>query len=130
MIRPHDYGNKPASELAFKNFGRTPIESAAKDVTGAMSNIGIEVSPADVAYAVEQYIGGTGRFAGKTISTIKSIGGTPPNSRDIPFVSRFYTKRSEEEVQAQIERAKYGSGTKPDLTPPTLPRPKTPSVPR
>lgn len=127
MIRPHDYGNKPVSELAFKNFGRTPIESAAKDVTSAMSDMGVEMSPADLAYAVEQYIGGSGRFAGKTISTIKSIGGEAPNSRDIPFVSRFYTQRSSEEVAAQIARQNQKSGQSSGI--PSIPRLPTPRMP-
>lgn len=113
MIRPHDYGNKPPSQLTFKGFGKTTIERTAQGVTSAMSDLGIEVSPADLAYAIEQYIGGTGRFIGKTITTIFSIGRNVPDSRDVPFSGRFYGSRTSEEIQAQRDRDTRKRGPTP-----------------
>ena len=119
MIRPFTYGKKPPHEEYFKSFGKTPMEAAAKDVTETLAGAGIEISPADLNYAVQQYIGGAGQFVGKTITTIASIGKEPPPPRDIPFVSRFYGKRSLEEIQAQYERD--ANKKTPSLSLPSLP---------
>lgn len=62
--------------------------------------LNVSVSPANIKYAFEQYIGGAGKTVSKIGNLIASIGsGESPDIDEYPIVSRFYRSRTEEEVQ-------------------------------
>ena len=104
MIKPPDFGKKPTSELYFKDFGKTIPEKVSKMTTEKLSELGIiEVSPADVTYAYNQYVGGSGRFLSKILNVSTSLSsGEQPKARDIPFSSRFYKSISNEELSERM----------------------------
>ena len=107
MIKPPDYGTKPESQRYFKSLERSASGRAAISATREASEIGFEISPADLLYALQQYSGGSGRFIGKTINTVSAVGrGELPPVREIPLASRFYRSRTEEEARAAQERAR------------------------
>jgi hypothetical protein len=63
------------------------------------SKTGIAISPADIKYAIDQYMGGSGRAVSKTVNMVNDIGsGKFSMPEEYPFLSRFYRKRTEEEV--------------------------------
>lgn len=100
-IRPDWDRNAPASIQYFPSLRDSSTGRIAVGISKGLSGIGIEVSPADLKYAYDQLIGGAGRAADKTVNTITSLGGGEiPEAKDIPFVSRFYKTRPDEEVGA------------------------------
>ena len=74
--------------------------------TKALGEYGIEVSPADLNYAFEQYIGGTGRFAGKSLNTLIGMMEGDVKTKEIPFASRFYRSTPKEEIRESGETFK------------------------
>ena len=103
-IRPDFDKNAPASIQYFDSLREKASGRVISDATGQLSRAGIEISPADINYAYEQYIGGVGRAVTKTANTLWGIkdaatgeGDVPPMS-EWPLVSRFYKERTGEEV--------------------------------
>lgn len=90
MIRPDWMKQYPAHQVYFKDFGNRPGEKIAIKIAKGASEYGIEVSPQDLKYVFDQYIGGTGRFAQRVYTTGKAVatGETPPVP-EYPFVGRF-----------------------------------------
>jgi hypothetical protein len=99
-IRPDQDRNLPDDKAYFLNLKDTKSGRAAIKTTETLHDYtGIEMSPADLAYAIEQYIGGTGRSIRKTFDTIIGVGtGNPPPADEFPMLSRFYRERSQEEI--------------------------------
>jgi hypothetical protein len=98
MIHP-EYGKKPKYTVYFKSLEKSPLGRGAIATAKALDDIGIEVSPADIKYTVDNMIGGTGRFISQMISTAASVAsGELPRAREIPFVSRFYRDIPSEEM--------------------------------
>jgi hypothetical protein len=98
MIHP-EYGKKPKYTVYFKSLEKSPLGRGAIATAKALDDIGIEVSPADIKYTVDNMIGGTGRFVSQMISTAASAAsGELPRAREIPFVSRFYRDIPSEEM--------------------------------
>lgn len=108
-IKPDFDPYAPESTKYFDSLEDKTTGKIAIDLTQKLAGWGIEVSPADVVYAFESYIGGAGRSAerffefGKTLGLERQI---PPMS-DFPFISRFYKAKAEDEIfntQAQSNR--------------------------
>jgi hypothetical protein len=71
-----------------------------------LSGMGVEISPETMDYAYNQYIGGAGRTVSKTVNTVNSlVSGETPEAKDVPFVSRFFRTRTQEEVGAGSEQS-------------------------
>ena len=101
-IKPEGAPYSPESELYFRSLKDTML---GRGLVGATSGVyektegRIDVSPADLNYAILQYIGGAGRFVSQTINTISSIGkGEVPETREVPFLSRILKQRDIEET--------------------------------
>lgn len=99
-IRPDQDPNLPADKQYFLKMKDTKSGRAAIKSTEALHDYtGVELSPADLSYAIEQYIGGAGRSARKTLDTLIGVGtGAPPPADEFPMLSRFYRERSQEEI--------------------------------
>ena len=105
-IKPDWDQNAPESIKYFKSIEESATGRASVLMTGELSNVGIEISPEDVDHAYRNLIGGAGRFVSKTINTFTSIGkGEVPETREIPFISRFLRARTEEEVGSGSSQA-------------------------
>lgn len=101
-IKPDYDANAPADIQYFDSLGETKTGQAAISISELLqSKAGISVSPADMKYAFEQYVGGAGRTISKTLNTITgAAGGELPPIDEYPMLSRFYRERTEEEVGA------------------------------
>lgn len=99
-IRPDFDKNAPKDVQYFSTLNETALGKAFIEGTkGLQAYTGISLSPADVKYAFEQYIGGAGQFGMKTANTVYGIGsGEPVPADEYPFLSRFYRQRTQEEV--------------------------------
>lgn len=104
-IRPDYDPNMPKSAQFFdslerKATGRVAIDATEKlaDATGGE----IQISPANINYAFEAYIGGLGRSVTKILNTITSIGkGEDLKPSEIPIASRFFKVRDIEQTESQ-----------------------------
>ncbi len=109
-IKPRGISYAPQSELYFRSLKDSMLGRGLIDATSKAYEVSdgrIDVSPADINYAIQQYIGGAGRFVSKTINTVSSIGrGEIPPTREIPFVSRFLRTKDIEETGAGTQKAK------------------------
>lgn len=100
LIRPNASRNEPKDIQYFKSLteteqGRLSIEGTKK----LRESTGILMSPADVNYVIDQYIGGTGRSIKKTSELLYGISTDQvPPADEFPFLSRFYRERSAEET--------------------------------
>lgn len=99
-IRPDTDKNLPADKQYFLKMKDTQSGRAAIRATETLQKYtGIEMSPADLSYAIEQYFGGAGRFVRKSFDTLIGFGtGNPPPADEYPMLSRFYRERSQEEI--------------------------------
>ena len=101
-IKPDYDPNVPASSKYFKSLENTLVGRATIGVTEKISEAtkgAIEISPADLNYAFNQYIGGAGRSITKLTSTIAAITtGKELEKKEIPVLSRFLKGRDDEET--------------------------------
>jgi len=99
-IRPDQDRNLPYDKQYFLKLKDTKTGRASIKATELLHDYtGIELSPADLNYAIEQYIGGAGRSVRKTFDTLIGVGtGSPPPADEYPFLSRFYRERSQDEI--------------------------------
>lgn len=102
-IKPDYDPNSPEALKYFKSLTDTTSGKAFKDITKYFykkTDGRVDVSPADLEYAFQQYIGGLGRFSSKVISTIQSVGTGEglPKADDLPITSRFVGQKTSEEV--------------------------------
>ncbi|MDI6777566.1 MAG: hypothetical protein QMD77_00050 [Patescibacteria group bacterium] len=107
-MRPEDKEGVPRSEQFFQNKQGEPSDKSktfglfrgAAGVISKKTGGEIEISPADAKYAYDQLIGGAGRTISKTMETVSAIAkGELPQPKETPFVSRFVTSKTEEELQ-------------------------------
>lgn len=103
-IKPDPVPGNPVPEdiRYFNSLKDTKSGEAAISITDLLqSKTGIAISPADLKYAYDSYIGGAGRSVSKTVNTITgALGQHPAPVDEYPMVSRFYRERSQEEVGA------------------------------
>jgi hypothetical protein len=98
-IRPDWNSSAPASIQYFNDLRKDVTGQGFIRVTRELGDRGIEISPADVDYAFNQLIGGTGRFVEKTLNTIVGVAQGKPQAKEIPFASRFYRDIPEEQIR-------------------------------
>jgi hypothetical protein len=104
-IRPDYDPNMPKSAQYFRGLenkatGRVAISATEK--LAEATNGEIEISPANINYAFEAYIGGLGRSVTKILNTITSIGkGEELKASEIPIASRFFKVRDTDQTEAQ-----------------------------
>lgn len=98
-IKPDRDPYAPESIKYFDSLEKKQSGRAFIGFSKMLSEHGIEVSPADLNYAYEQYISGAGRAVTKTANTLfgAATGKLPPIS-EFPFISRFYKQKLEDEV--------------------------------
>lgn len=102
-IKPDFDKNAPADVQYFDSLGDTTTGKIAISISELLqSKTGIAISPADIKYAFDGYVGGAGRAVSKTSNLISAVGkGELPPTDELPMVSRFYRKRTQEEIDAQ-----------------------------
>jgi hypothetical protein len=104
-IRPDYDPNRPESEQYFGSLERSATGRTAIKATGAIAEVTngeVQISPANVNYAFEAYVGGLGRSVTKILNTITSIGkGESLEPKEIPVLSRFLKVRDVEQTEAQ-----------------------------
>jgi hypothetical protein len=100
-IKPDFNASTPEDIKYFESLRETKTGKAAVSLTELLqSKSGISISPANIKYAFDGYIGGVGRAVSKTVNTITGILGNKPAPIDeYPMVSRFYRQRTQEEVE-------------------------------
>lgn len=100
-IRPDFDKDAPDDIQYFESLRDTKTGQTAISITEMLqSTADISMSPANLKYAFEGYVGGAGRAISKTVNTITGILGNEPAPIDeYPFISRFYRERSQEEVE-------------------------------
>jgi hypothetical protein len=105
-IRPDYDTQAPASSQYFPSLGNSLTGRAfigATDKVSEMSKGRIEVNPADMNYAFNQYIGGAGKSVRRIVNTVNSVvGGKPVPKKEIPVLNRFMKEKSEEEVLKSV----------------------------
>lgn len=100
-IKPDWDQSAPESERYFDSLQERTESKVAIPFTKELAEKGFEISPADIIYAYDQLIGGTGRFVSKTANTIwRGVNGDNVDIKQVPFVSRFLKIKSDEEVGA------------------------------
>ena len=108
-IKPVARQHEAQADLYFSSLEETLLGRgliSATDRAYETTDGRIDVSPADINYAINQYIGGAGRFASQTFNLIAAIGKDEvPPVREIPFVSRFLRVKDIEETGAGGEKA-------------------------
>lgn len=116
-IRPDADADLPDSRQYFDSLKDTPLGRMSIALTKTLSDHHIaEWSPANMAYAIEQYAGGTGAFGGKVYNTvINSVEGKPTPPSDVPFVSRFYKSVDGNELESRQDQASGDSATIKDI---------------
>jgi hypothetical protein len=112
QIKPKEsrgFENLPESMRYFDSLTKTQTGKTAIGVAKVLhDNMAIDISPADMIYAIEHYAGGTGRFASRTLNTVIEIGkGESPESRTVPVVNRFYKSVPKEKLD-KIEQYREG----------------------
>ena len=107
-MRPEPYDNNLPDYLRYwKSTGEKSLGKIAIDVSKyAYDKTGIDVSPETIKYVVEQYTGGTGRFASRTIDAINSIGTDKLDKGDLPIINRFYKDVPADKVKQYEEYKK------------------------
>lgn len=100
MITPTNYNNAPDDTLYFSSLPETTTGRASISLAELMAKGGIEVSPANIKYAYEQYVGGAGRFINRMFNTVAgAVEGKPVALDEYPFIARFYRERSQDELE-------------------------------
>lgn len=101
-IHPDANPDLPESRQYFDSLKDTTLGRFSIALTKKLSDNNLaEISPANMAYAIEQYGGGTGKFASKTINTIdQAVGDKPLKLDEAPFISRFYKNIGGDELES------------------------------
>lgn len=100
-IKPDWDQNAPESIKYFSSLEDTSTGETTIAISKGLSGMGIEVSPADIYYAYQGYIGGAGRTATDAVNTIAAATRWEmPQAKDVPVAGRFYKVRDNEEIGA------------------------------
>ena len=99
-IKPDYDPNAPEDVRYFQSLGETKTGQAAISISEMLyDKLNIAISPADMKYAYEQYVGGAGRTITKTANLLGSFADEESLPLDeYPMLSRFYSERTAEEV--------------------------------
>lgn len=100
-IKPDYDPNAPNDIRYFSSLSDTATGRASINVSEFLQdNLGASVSPADIKYAFDQYVGGTGRSTQKIANVFGQVTGDKLPLDEYPLISRFYRERTAEEVGA------------------------------
>lgn len=101
-IKPDFDKDAPADIQYFDSLGETKTGQTAISISEILQQkLGVSVSPADMKYAFDGYVGGLGRAVNKSVNTVAGIAtGDSPSLDEYPIVSRFYRERTDEELKA------------------------------
>jgi len=103
LIKPDWLKGLPASEQKFSGTDDTLTGKIAVKTADTLASAGIQISPNDMLYAYNSYIGGVGKFASRVADTVSAIAtGDPLVAKEVPFANRFFKTRSEEQVQKAL----------------------------
>lgn len=99
-IRPDTDPNAPKDIQYFSSLKDTFTGRKAISLTEVLQQkLNVAVSPADIKYAYDQLVGGAGRFINKITDVGQSVAtGNPPPLDEFPMISRFYRRRTAEEI--------------------------------
>src|SRR5690606_11175333 len=90
LIKPDWMEGLPAHQQKFKDTDSTLTGRVASGITKTLADSTgrvIDISPNDLIYAYEQYIGGAGRFGKKIVDTgTQMASGKGVNINNVPFV--------------------------------------------
>jgi hypothetical protein len=115
QIHPDYDQNLSAQNKYTSKFADTFAGKALIPATKALAETtGVKVSPMDVQYAVESLAGGPGQFTSKVISMFSK---DEREGARIPFVSRFYKSKTEEQLGMMgsgVEEAKKALNVQAD----------------
>lgn len=116
-IHPDSNPDLPESRQYFDSLKDTTLGRFSIALTKKLSDNNIsEISPANMAYAIEQYGGGAGKFASKTINTIdQAVGDKPVKLDEAPFISRFYKNIGGDELESFRTNSSKDSGLIKDI---------------
>ena len=100
MIKPDFDKNAPEDIKYFESLKKTSTGRTAISLTEMLQqNAEIAISPADMKYAFDSYIGGAGRSITKTGNVLGGlVTGKPIPADEYPFISRFYRESQPEET--------------------------------
>jgi len=103
VVRPDWMDKEPRYKQKFKSTNKSLLGRTADKITTTLAdktNEVISISPNELVYGFNQYIGGAGRFITKSADTISSlIKKEDPNLNTIPFSSRFLKSKTAEQIQ-------------------------------
>lgn len=116
MIRP-DYGQAKDIQY-FDSLGDTKTGQVAISISEMLqSKAGVAISPADIKYGFDAYVGGAGRTVSKTTNL---FGGLLTQKQvpldEYPLLSRFYKERTAEEIEGNMKREAKKSSSLEDET--------------
>lgn len=105
-IKPDWLKGLPMSEQRYKDTDKTTTGKIAVKISDTLSEKTkgvIEISPNDLIYAYQAYIGGLGKFATRVVNTSIALAKKDELvTKEIPFLNRFLKTRSEEQVQKSV----------------------------
>jgi len=99
-IRSDTNQNAPKDIQYFSSLGNTKEGKIAISISEILKDkADVAISPADIKYYFDQYIGGAGRTVGKFFNMGAAFNSKEPlPASEYPLISRFYKSRTEEEV--------------------------------
>jgi len=100
-IRPNWNQSAPDSIKYFDSLKDKLMGKKFIGWTRKLGEKGIEISPADMNYAFQQLVGGTGRFTQKVFETISGVKKGKIEAKEIPFISRFYRDIPEDRIRGE-----------------------------
>lgn len=100
QIRPNWDVDAPDYTQYFNSLEDTLIGRLSIQTTQALARAGVmDVSPANMEYAITQYIGGAGKSLTRILDTVDTIASDEDlKAKETPFINRFYKEKTEEEV--------------------------------
>ena len=108
LIKPDWMAGLPKADQYFDSLEKSKFGKALIGVTSKVSEMTgrkIDISPQDLEYAIDNIIGGGGRFIERSSETIAGIAtGVGVESKNIPFWNRFVKSKTEEEVKSAVTR--------------------------
>jgi len=97
------YKSEPDNEKMWRGTKGTVYDVSAQYLASA----GIEISPEVLKYAVRTATGGAGAFVDSTVSAaMLKTQGAELDTREIPFVRKFYGEATIQDVRARYNKAK------------------------
>lgn len=112
-IKPDYDQYQPEHTKYFKSLKKSGTGRVLIDMTQGLSKVGIEISPADIDYALGSYLSGSGKSITRILETASSLmKGEEIEPKNTPIVNRFYNKMEDDEVKAMLLRKRKNEAKK------------------